>query len=97
MDPLGLSLEKYDGIGAMRTTDNGVAIDTADKFAGLGSFSGPEELAKLIAESPDYARCIAQNAFVYGLGRSTRDNDYDPAAIDAITQSFVSQGTRFPI
>jgi hypothetical protein len=96
MDPLGLSLEQYDGIGAMRTTDNGVAIDTADTFAGLGSFSGPEELANLIAQSPDYPRCIAQHAFVYGLGRAEHDNDYDPAAIDAIAKTFVSQGNQFP-
>jgi len=96
MDPLGLAFEKYDGIGAMRTTDNGVAIDTADTFAALGSFSGPEELASLIAQSPDFARCITQNTFVYGLGRSQRDGDADPAAIDAISKTFVSQGSRFP-
>jgi Protein of unknown function (DUF1585) len=96
MDPLGLSLEKYDGIGAMRTTDNGVAIDTADSFSGLGSFAGPEELANLIAAAPEYTRCITQHAFVYGLGRSERDNDYDPAAIDAIAHAFVSQGNHFP-
>ena len=29
MDPLGLALEQYDGIGAFRATDNGVAIDTS--------------------------------------------------------------------
>lgn len=96
MDPLGLSLEQYDGVGAMRTTDNGVAIDTADTFAGLGSFSGPQQLADLIAQSPDYARCITQHVFVYGLGRSQRDNDYDTSVIDAATQIFVDQGNRFP-
>jgi hypothetical protein len=96
MDPLGLSFEKYDGIGAMRTTDNGVAIDTADTVPGLGSFSGPEELANLIVKSPDYARCITKHIFIYALGRAERDGNRDAAAIDAITKTFVDRGSKFP-
>jgi hypothetical protein len=96
MDPLGLSLEQYDGIGAMRTTDNGVAIDTSGSLASLGNFSGPEELASLIVQSPDFWRCITKHLFVYALGRAERDGDRDWAAIDAITKTFVDGGNKFP-
>ena len=96
MDPLGLAFEQYDGTGAMRSTDNGVPIDPSGNFAGLGKFSGPEELSNLIAQSPEYARCISEHAFIYGLGRAEREGNYDVAAIDAMTQTFVSKGSRFP-
>lgn len=96
MDPPGLALEQYDGVGAFRTEENGALIDPSGQLSGGTSFSGPQELAQLIAQDPALPRCVAQHLFTYALGRAPRDSGFDAAALDAITQSFVDGGQLFP-
>jgi hypothetical protein len=96
MDPLGLSFEHYDAIGAKRDTDNGVAIDTSGTLPDGRAFSGPTELAQMISADPSFSRCLTEHAFVYSLGRAERTDDSDTPAIDAVSQSFTKGGLRFP-
>ena len=51
MDPIGLGLENFDGIGAFRTTDGGRPIDASGELDGV-AFGGPRELATATQESP---------------------------------------------
>lgn len=97
MDPLGLALENYDGIGQFRTTDGGVPIDPSGTLADGTSFKTPQDLAAVIAKDPALPRCVARHLFTYGLGRSLRaDSDFDAAMLDAATQSFTSSGQLLP-
>lgn len=97
MDPLGLALENYDGIGQYRTTDGGVPIDASGTLADGSSFQTPQELSVIIAKDPALPRCVARHLFTYGLGRSLRaDSDFDTAMLDAATQSFTGAGQRMP-
>jgi hypothetical protein len=97
MDPLGLALENYDGIGQFRTTDSGVPIDPSGTLSDGTSFATPQQLAGIIAKDPALPRCVARHLFTYGLGRSLRsDSDLDSAMLDQATQSFVGGGQLLP-
>jgi hypothetical protein len=96
MDPLGLSLEHYDAIGAWRDTDNGTTIDTTGQLPDGRKFAGPTELAQMLAGDDAFARCMTQHVFVYALGRAERPDGTDAPVIDGITKGFVTLGMRFP-
>jgi hypothetical protein len=70
MDPLGLALEKFDGIGQYREQyENGLPIDTQGTIAGDVSFDGLLELNQVLARDPRTMSCAASKLFSYGLGR----------------------------
>ena len=100
MDPLGLALEQYDGIGAFRTEDRGTPIDPSGIFKGdTGElpFSGPAELAQIIASAPSVSRCVAEHVFAYGIGRGPRSgSDFDAFILDQVGKSFQESGQLFP-
>ncbi len=97
MDPLGLSLENYDGVGQFRTMDSGVPIDPSGTLADGSNFKTPQELAQIIAKDPALPRCVAQHLFTYGLGRAPRGgSSFDDATVDAATKSFADAGQLFP-
>lgn len=66
-DPPGLALERFDGIGRARTTENGALIDIS---GGLDRtlFSGGAGLGKALAENPDTTLCVSGRALEYATG-----------------------------
>lgn len=100
MDPLGLALEQYDGVGAFRTEDRGAVIDPSGIFKGEGGelpFANPAELAQIIATAPSVSRCVTKHVFSYGLGRGPRDaSDFDELVLDEVSRSFLDSGQLFP-
>ena len=68
MDPIGLGLENYDGIGRWRTLDNGVEIDSSGDLDGE-MFDRPWELAESIRNHPDFPACLVQMVTRYAMGR----------------------------
>jgi hypothetical protein len=85
MDPLGLSFENFDGIGAFRTKDAGQAIDVTGDLDGK-AFNGPIELAKLLKQSPDVLTCVARNLYRYVTGHI--ENDGEEPAITQLSKGF---------
>jgi hypothetical protein len=75
MDPIGFGLENFDGIGAWRTTDEGATIDATGKLPSGQSFEGPQDLARLLKQSPGTPACIENRLFTYALGRGPKDAD----------------------
>lgn len=97
MDPLGLALEQFDGVGAYRTEENGVTIDPSGVLADGRGFATPAELSAVIAADPALPRCMAQQLFTYALGRGPRTGDsFDTASVDAMTTAFNDGGQLFP-
>lgn len=77
MDPIGLGLENFDGIGAWRTVDEvGNTIEPAGELTDGFSFETPKELAEHIAQDPKFSRCITMKAMTYGLGRAPQATDW---------------------
>src|SRR5688572_10486137 len=53
MDPIGLSLENFDGIGRWRTSDNGASIDSTATLWNGARVDGPAALRQAILTRPD--------------------------------------------
>ncbi len=69
MNPIGFSMENYDGIGAFRTQDGTFDIDASGKLPDGRAFNGVKQLAGLLKDSPQLTQCISQNVLTYALGR----------------------------
>lgn len=76
MDPPGFALENYDAVGLWRDQENGVTIDASGDLDLLGGeFSGPIEMARMIADSPRAQDCFAGNWMTYAYGRTLESED----------------------
>ena len=77
MDPIGFSLENYDGIGAWRTSDNGVTINASGKLPDGATFTGPAGLKKLLLTQhrDEFIETFAEKLMTYGLGRGVEASD----------------------
>ncbi|MFT6397517.1 MAG: hypothetical protein ACJAYU_002270 [Bradymonadia bacterium] len=68
MDPIGLGLENYDGIGRWRLLDNGTEIDASGDLDGE-TFVHPSGLAESLRNHPDFPACLVQMMTRYAMGR----------------------------
>ena len=94
LDPIGLALEGFDGVGLFRDTyPNGQIIETAGDLVGVGPFGNATELAAALAAQTKTHRCMVQKAFTYALGRGTRGEDWP--FIQPVEQAFVASDYRF--
>jgi hypothetical protein len=95
MDPIGFSLENFDGIGAWRDKDGGFPIDASGQLPGREQFVGPDGLARLLAgkRREQFLRCVAEKMLTYALGRGLEY--YDRCAIDRIVSQMEKRGDRF--
>ena len=92
-DPPGLALEHFDGLGQLRTSENGVPIDVSADLNGV-KLIGAEGLAKYLHDDPKVPACLVRNVYAYGVGRKTgiREEDY----LGDQTKIFASNGYRVP-
>lgn len=75
MDPIGASLENFDAVSVWRHQDNGADIDVSGKLVTGEPFNGPEELAAVIQNRPEFPECFAEKIATYALGRGMRETD----------------------
>jgi len=76
MDPIGLALENFDGIGRWRTTDNGARIDSEAQLADGTTVAGPAALRGAILRRPDmFARNMTEMLLTYALGHGVDHHD----------------------
>jgi Protein of unknown function (DUF1592)/Protein of unknown function (DUF1588)/Protein of unknown function (DUF1585) len=97
MDPIGFGFENYDAIGAYRTTDNGLAIDSSGNYVDGTPFSGIRELGALISADPKFAACMASKVYTYALGRSPEDAPglMDRWVLNDVSSAFKTTGYKF--
>jgi hypothetical protein len=76
IDPPGLALENFDGIGRWRDKDAGEAIDASTTLPGGIGISGPSGLREAILSRPElFVSTFAQKLMVYALGRRIEPED----------------------
>jgi len=94
MDPIGLSLENFDGIGRWRTVDNGAAIDASAQLADGSSVNGPAALRQSLLRRPEmFARNATEMLMTYALGH--RVEYYDMPYVRAILKESSKTDYRF--
>ncbi len=92
-DPPGLTLEHFDGLGQLRTTENGAPIDVSAEIDGV-KFSGAQGLGKFMHDDPNVPACLVKQVYGYSIGRtpSYRDQAY----LASETASFAKSGYQVP-
>jgi hypothetical protein len=94
MDAIGFAFEKFDGVGLLRTTDEGKPIDPSGKLSDGRTFAGAGELKQLLRkDGVKVVRNLSTKLLIYGLGRGL--DYYDGPAVDRITDSAMKSGNRF--
>ncbi|MDQ6662878.1 MAG: DUF1592 domain-containing protein, partial [Acidobacteriota bacterium] len=96
MDPIGFSLENYDGVGAWRSKDAGAVIDASGKMPDGTTFQGPAGLKNLLltAHRDEFYSTVTEKLLTYALGRGLES--YDRPAMRATMRSAAKQNTTIP-
>ena len=94
MDPIGLALENFDGIGRWRTSDNGARIDPASELADGARINSTVALRQAMLRRTDmFARNMTEMLLSYGLGHSIEY--YDMPFVRAIVKDAERSGCTF--
>ena len=74
---MGLSLENFDAVGAWRTQEEGLPVDTRGKLPdGTSLDAGVSALRdSLVRYSDQFARVVAEKLLTYALGRGVEYDD----------------------
>ena len=94
MDPIGFSLENFDGIGLWRTTDEGTAVDPTSQVFDGTKIDGPGGLRTwLLSYSDQFVEVVGEKLLTYALGRGV---DYqDMPLVRSITRDASRAGNKF--
>ena len=90
-DPIGLTLEHFDSLGAHRLTENGQLIDVAGTIQGK-TFVGAQGLGKYLHDNPKFPACLARRLYSYGVGANSED--VSPSVFKTAYKAFVDGGYR---
>jgi hypothetical protein len=94
MDPLGFSLENFDGIGAWRTKEPGGAVDASGQLADGTKVDGPAALRRALLGHPDqFTETLAEKLLTYALGRGLEY--YDMPVVRSIARDAARNNYRF--
>ena len=94
MDPLGFGLENFDAVGAWRTLDGKLPIDSSGTLPDGRTFNGPEELRTILMSDRDaFARALTSKLLTYALGRGLER--YDGKTIKQIAGRLPARQYRF--
>ena len=91
LDPIGLGLERFDGIGHFRRLDEGATIDPSGDLDGEG-FEDASELAEAVAGHPDFPSCFVSTLYRYATGQPATEADF--GTLFALESSFATNGYR---
>jgi hypothetical protein len=94
MDPLGFSLENFDGTGAWRTKDGKWPIDARGELPDGRAFEGPEGLRAILrGDGAAFAEGVTEKMLTYALGRGPER--YDRRTVKAIASRLPASDYRF--
>ena len=76
MDPIGLSLENFDGIGRWRTLDSGRPIDASGQLVDGTAVTNPQSLRAALRSYPDaFLQTLTEKLLMYAVGRAAHHTD----------------------
>ena len=100
MDPIGLSMENFDAVGAWRQRDGdsvtgpGTPIDAQGELLDGTKINGVVSLRKALLRQPDmFVQTVTEKLMIYGLGRGLQP--YDMPSVRAIVRETAQSDYRF--
>jgi hypothetical protein len=94
LDPLGLALENFNGVGEWRTRDGGGVIDASVQLPDGTTFRGPDDVRGLLmSRREEFVRTVTDKLMTYALGRGTEY--YDRPAIRRIVRDAAGTGYKW--
>jgi len=94
VDPPGLALERFDGLGQRRDTENGELIDVTAEIDGV-KFDGAPGLGALLHDDPRPSECLVRNLYSNLTGRAVEDLA-EEAKLTGLTKEFAAGGHIVP-
>ncbi len=93
MDPIGLSLEKFDAVGRRRSVEDGVPIDASGAFPDGSTFVDVAGLEAALLRRPElFVGAFAERLLTYASGRGVEY--YDAPAVRTIVRDARADGYR---
>jgi hypothetical protein len=93
MDPVGLSLEKFDAVGRRRTAEAGTPIDVSGSLPDGQKFGDVDGLEGALLRRPElFVGAFTEKLLTYALGRGVEY--YDAPAVRAIVREAPAQDYR---
>ncbi len=89
MDPVGLGMENFDGVGRYRTMDKGKPIDATGNLDGV-AFDGLAQLGSALRSAAVAGPCLVSKLYTQSLGRAPGERD--GAVLNKLATSFASGG-----
>jgi hypothetical protein len=97
IDPAGLALENFDGVGAWRTRDGGTRgapVDASGQLVDGTSVNGVVELRQALLKEPQtFVRTLTEKLMTYALGRSLTSTDMP--AVRTVVREAARDNYRF--
>lgn len=94
MDPIGFALEGFDGIGRVRQTEDGAAIDTSGTLFNGANVDGVVGLRRSLVAQPEiFVGVTTEKLLTYALGRGL--DYYDMPAVRKILRDAKATDYRF--
>lgn len=91
-DPMGLSLENFDGAGLFRETENGAELDISGELDGV-YYDDIGGLAEAVRNHPKLPNCLVNRLFAYGTGGPVSLRD-DRNTITWLENRFIANDYR---
>jgi hypothetical protein len=94
MDPIGFSLENFDGVGHWRTNDHGASIDASGTLFNGATIDGVTGLRQMLVSRPEvFVGVMTEKMMTYALGRGITYTDMP--YVRKIVQDARSRDFRF--
>jgi hypothetical protein len=94
MDPIGLALENFDGVGAWRAMDSGTKIDASGQLVDGTALDGPASLRQALVSRPEaVVGTMTEKLLMYALGRETKY--FDRPVVRSIMRDAARDRYRF--
>jgi Protein of unknown function (DUF1592)/Protein of unknown function (DUF1588)/Protein of unknown function (DUF1585)/Protein of unknown function (DUF1595)/Protein of unknown function (DUF1587) len=94
MDPLGFSLENFDGVGEWRVKDHSGPIDASGQLADGTKVEGPVTLRQALTKHPEqFVGTVVEKLLTYALGRGLEF--YDMPVVRGIVREAARNDYKF--
>jgi hypothetical protein len=95
VDPIGLGLENFDGVGEFRASEGGEQIDASGTLDGH-NFKDAAGLGQAVHDDPALTSCLVSRLYSYGVGGAVQNDDQDRSVLSYLDARFAQEGYRVP-